>query len=64
MKKLVFLFLCLLIMAGCQFNKYVKFYSPGYTPAYQKQSQINRGQQQQANSQSPVTEIPADSDEA
>jgi hypothetical protein len=62
-KKLVFLLLLLPVMVGCQLNKYVNFYSPGYTPAYQKQSQIDRGQQQQANSQSPATEIPADSDE-
>jgi len=48
MKKLLFLLLlCLPIMVGCEFNKYVKFYSPGYTPAYQKQSQMNPGQQQQ-----------------
>jgi hypothetical protein len=64
MKKLVFLLLCLPVMVGCSLNKYVNFYSPGYTPAYQKQSQINRGQQQQANSQSPAKEISADSDEA
>ena len=63
MKKLVFLLLWLPVMVGCQLNKYVNFYSPGYTPAYQKESRINRGQQQQANRQSPVTEIPADSDE-
>jgi hypothetical protein len=48
MKKLLFLLLCLPIMACCEVNKYVKFYSPGYTPAYQRQSQMNPGQQQQA----------------
>jgi hypothetical protein len=47
MKKLLFLLLCLPFMVGCGINKYVNFYSPGYTPAYQNQSQINRGQQQQ-----------------
>jgi hypothetical protein len=36
-------------MVGCEFNKYVNFYSPGYTPAYQRQSsQMNPGQPQQA----------------
>ncbi len=49
MKKLLFLLLCLPIMVGCEFNKYVNFYSPGYTPAYQRQSsQMNPEQPQQA----------------
>jgi hypothetical protein len=48
MKKLLFLLLCLPIMVGCEFNKYVKFYSPEYTPAYQRQSQMNPRQQPQA----------------
>jgi len=48
MKKLLFLLLCLPIMVGCGFNKYVNFYSPGYSPAYQRQSQMNPEQQEQA----------------
>ena len=43
MKKLLFVLLCLLFMVGCEANKYVKFYSPGYTPADQKQSMKDQG---------------------